>query len=107
LGNAHEIGEIRFRILPLRGFLSLGLKPYLRRWEPASKPKAAGLIPVHNYPSGNLRPSAADRELTRALVKAGRALNLMVNDHLIIGHHGFFSLAEQNYVIIIRTFLKN
>jgi len=64
--------------------------------ELALKHKATGLILVHNHPSGNLTPSASDRELTRALVKASRALNLTVHDHLIIGRHGYFSLAEQN-----------
>ncbi len=64
--------------------------------ELALKHKATGLILVHNHPSGNLTPSAADRELTRALVKAGQSLNLTVHDHLIIGRHGYFSLAEQN-----------
>jgi DNA repair protein RadC len=64
--------------------------------ELALKHKASGLILVHNHPSGNLTPSAADRELTRALVKASRALNLTVHDHLIIGRHGYFSLAEKD-----------
>jgi DNA repair protein RadC len=64
--------------------------------ELALKHKATGLILVHNHPSGHLTPSAADQELTRALVKASRALNLTVHDHLIIGRHGYFSLAEQN-----------
>ena len=41
--------------------------------ELALKHKATGLILVHNHPSGNLKPSAADRELTRALVKAGQS----------------------------------
>jgi DNA repair protein RadC len=64
--------------------------------ELALKHKATGLILVHNHPSGHLSPSTADRELTRALVKAGQSLNLTVHDHLIIGRHGYFSLAEQN-----------
>jgi DNA repair protein RadC len=64
--------------------------------ELALKHKATGLILVHNHPSGNLSPSTADQELTRALVKASRSLNLTVHDHLIIGRHGYFSLAEQN-----------
>jgi len=64
--------------------------------ELALKHKATGLILVHNHPSGNLTPSAADQELTRALVKASRALNLTVHDHLIISRHSYFSLAEQN-----------
>jgi DNA repair protein RadC len=62
----------------------------------ALKHKASGLILVHNHPSGNLTPSAADQELTRSLIKASRSLNLTVHDHLIIGRHGYFSLAEQN-----------
>ena len=64
--------------------------------ELALKHKATGLILVHNHPSGHLKPSTADQELTRALVKAGQSLNLTVHDHLIIGRHGYFSLAEQN-----------
>ena len=64
--------------------------------ELALKHKATGLILVHNHPSGNLTPSTADQELTRSLVRASRALNLTVHDHLIIGRHGYFSLAEQN-----------
>jgi DNA repair protein RadC len=64
--------------------------------ELALKHKATGLILVHNHPSGHLKPSVADQELTRALVKASRALHLTVHDHLIIGRHGYFSLAEQN-----------
>jgi len=64
--------------------------------ELALKHKATGLILVHNHPSGHLQPSAADLELTRSLVKASRALNLTVHDHLIISRHGYFSLAEQN-----------
>jgi DNA repair protein RadC len=64
--------------------------------ELALKHKATGLILVHNHPSGNLTPSAADLELTRSLVKASRSLNLTVHDHLIISRHGYFSLAEKN-----------
>jgi DNA repair protein RadC len=64
--------------------------------ELALKHKATGLILVHNHPSGSLTPSAADRELTRALVQASRNLNLTVHDHLIVSRHGYFSLAEHN-----------
>jgi DNA repair protein RadC len=67
--------------------------------ELALKHKAAGLILVHNHPSGNLTPSAADQELTRALVKASRALNLTVHDHLIISRQGYFSLAENHLLL--------
>jgi DNA repair protein RadC len=64
--------------------------------ELALKHKAAGLILVHNHPSGNPTPSASDKELTDTVVKASRALNLAVHDHLIISRHGYFSLAEHD-----------
>uniref|UniRef100_A0A7V4G8P0 DNA repair protein RadC n=1 Tax=Desulfobacca acetoxidans TaxID=60893 RepID=A0A7V4G8P0_9BACT len=64
--------------------------------ELALKHKAAGLILVHNHPSGNPQPSASDRELTQTIIKASRALNLTVHDHLIISRHGYFSLAEHD-----------
>ncbi|MBM4285904.1 MAG: DNA repair protein RadC [Deltaproteobacteria bacterium] len=64
--------------------------------ELALKHKAAGLILVHNHPSGNPTPSAADAELTQTIIKAARPLNLTVHDHLIISRHGYVSLAEQN-----------
>ena len=64
--------------------------------ELALKHKATGLILVHNHPSGNLTPSAADLDLTRSLVKSSHALNLTVHDHLIISRQGYFSLAEKD-----------
>ncbi|MGQ9688044.1 MAG: RadC family protein [Desulfobaccales bacterium] len=64
--------------------------------ELALKHKAAGLILVHNHPSGNPIPSASDKELTQTVIKASRALNLTVHDHLIISRHGYFSLAEHD-----------
>ncbi len=64
--------------------------------ELALKHKAAGLILVHNHPSGNPTPSASDKELTETVVKASRALNLTVHDHLIISRHGYYSLAEHD-----------
>uniref|UniRef100_A0A7C3YZW6 DNA repair protein RadC n=1 Tax=Desulfobacca acetoxidans TaxID=60893 RepID=A0A7C3YZW6_9BACT len=64
--------------------------------ELALKHKATGLILVHNHPSGNLMPSAADRELTKTIVQASRPLSLTVHDHLIISRHGYFSLAEHD-----------
>lgn len=64
--------------------------------ELALKHKAAGLILVHNHPSGNPTPSASDKELTQTVIKASKALNLTVHDHLIISRHEYFSLAEHD-----------
>jgi len=47
--------------------------------------RAAGIILVHNHPSGNVTPSPEDLETTRRLVQAGRLLGIPVLDHIIVG----------------------
>lgn len=52
---------------------------------------AVQAIAVHNHPSGDPTPSAADRAVTRRLVEAGRTVDLPLRDHLIIGSGGRFT----------------
>jgi DNA repair protein RadC len=52
---------------------------------------AASVVVVHNHPSGDPTPSAADIQLTRRLVKAGDVLGIDVLDHVVIGTAGEFS----------------
>lgn len=54
--------------------------------------KAASLIMVHNHPSGNPQPSAADIMTTRAARDAGRLLDIQVVDHVVIGKGKFVSI---------------
>ena len=60
--------------------------------------RAAGLVFVHNHPSGDPTPSAEDRKLTRDLIWAARLLSVQVVDHLIIGHNRYYSFADQGLV---------
>jgi len=53
---------------------------------------ASALILLHNHPSGDPAPSSADVEMTRQIVAAARALNLVVHDHLVVGREGVASL---------------
>ena len=46
---------------------------------------ASALILVHNHPSGDPTPSAADIQMTRQIATAAKALGITVHDHLIIG----------------------
>lgn len=57
---------------------------------------AQALILVHNHPSGQVAPSAADVELTRQLVLGGRQLTIQVLDHVIIGRGGDFTSMRQS-----------
>ena len=61
----------------------------------AVKQNAAALIVAHNHPSGDPSPSPEDVAVTRALVEAGKLLDIEVLDHLVIGHHRFISLKER------------
>lgn len=56
---------------------------------------AAGLILVHNHPSGDPTPSPDDLHLTAETVAAGRLLDVAVLDHLIIGHDAYVSLRDR------------
>jgi len=57
--------------------------------------RAAGVIAVHNHPSGSLQPSQADVELTRRLKKGGEVLDLPLLDHLIVSERGYYSFADE------------
>lgn len=61
----------------------------------ALKTNSSYLILAHNHPSGNLKPSEADRNLTKQLKEAGRFLDLPVLDHLIITTEGYFSFTDE------------
>lgn len=56
---------------------------------------AASVILAHNHPSGNLKPSQADIDLTRKLKSAGAFLDIPVLDHLIVTDSGFFSFTDE------------
>lgn len=62
---------------------------------PAIRHKAASLILVHNHPSGDPTPSPEDYEVTEILVKAGKLMDIPVNDHLIIGLGKYVSLRQK------------
>ncbi|SDM62377.1 DNA repair protein RadC [Daejeonella rubra] len=61
----------------------------------ALKCNAASVILIHNHPSGNLRPSQADMELTRKLKSAGQFLDLPIIEHIILTKDGYLSFADE------------
>ncbi|HTY07859.1 MAG TPA: DNA repair protein RadC [Candidatus Edwardsbacteria bacterium] len=63
--------------------------------EQALARRAAGLILVHNHPSGDTAPSEDDKRLTARIGEAARHIDIRVLDHIIVGGGGYFSFAEQ------------
>ena len=49
---------------------------------------------MHNHPSGDPTPSRPDIEITKQVVQAGRALNVEVHDHLVVGRDGVASFKQ-------------
>jgi DNA repair protein RadC len=91
--------DVRNRLIRIhevyRGSLTTSLIRTGEVFREAIKANAAGVIVVHNHPSGDPSPSAEDIAMTRTLVDAGRLLDIPVLDHLIIGRGSFISLRER------------
>jgi DNA repair protein RadC len=49
----------------------------------------------HNHPSGSLKPSRADEELTKKIKEAARFFDITVTDHLIVSENGYYSFADE------------
>jgi DNA repair protein RadC len=65
----------------------------------ALKAMASGIIIAHNHPSGNLKPSDADRQLTSQIKQAGKLLDITLLDHLILGTEGdYASFADEGWL---------
>jgi DNA repair protein RadC len=78
-------------VLVSRGLLNSALVHPREVFRAAIAEAAAGIIVVHNHPSGDPTPSAEDRAVTRQLVEAGRLLDLPVYDHIILAGDRFLS----------------
>jgi DNA repair protein RadC len=56
--------------------------------------RAVQIIVIHNHPSGEIKPSTADKDITDRLIQVGKIMNVPVLDHLIITEKTFFSFAD-------------
>ena len=61
----------------------------------ALEEEAVNIILCHNHPSGNLKPSRADEELTQKIKEAARFLDIKVIDHIIVSEQGYYSFADE------------
>ncbi len=64
-------------------------------FRPAIQRLASAIVVCHNHPSSDNTPSPDDVAVTRAIVQAGKLLDIDVLDHLILSIHGFVSLKER------------
>ncbi len=88
-GGVMRVAEIHI------GTLTMSLVGAREVFREAIREGASGVIVGHNHPSGDPTPSPEDIEVTRRLVELGEMLDIRVEDHVILGDHGFVSLKRQ------------
>jgi len=57
---------------------------------------AVAIILCHNHPSGSLKPSKSDLDLTKKIQEAGKNLDIKILDHLLITEKAYFSFTDSN-----------
>jgi DNA repair protein RadC len=92
LNRANKI--IHFEIISEGGITGTVADPriILRK---ALEENAVGIILCHNHPSGSLKPSRADEELTKKIKEAARYFDIQVIDHIIVSEMGYYSFADE------------
>ncbi len=91
LDNRHRLLEVETVSI---GSLDASIVHPRELFKSCVKRSAAGIIMVHNHPSGDPRPSMEDKLVTERLIKAGKLLGIRVLDHVIIGEDSFYSMQE-------------
>jgi len=56
---------------------------------------ASGIILSHNHPSGSLKPSSQDLNITKKLIEAAKILDISILDHLFVSNKGYFSFKDE------------
>lgn len=60
---------------------------------------AAGIILLHNHPSGNCSPSLEDHSITKRMQAAGKIMGIPVMDHVIVAGNDYYSFLENENII--------
>ncbi len=80
------------------GILTASLVHPCEVFAPAIRAAAAGMVLVHNHPSGDPEPSPEDHEVTRRLVAVGDLVGIRVLDHVVIGDGRYVSFLERGWM---------
>lgn len=64
----------------------------------ALKFRAVNILMLHNHPSGDSTPSSADQLMTRKVMEAGKLMDIVLLDHIVIGDGNYVSFREKGYL---------
>ncbi len=93
LNTRHHL--LQREVVAIGGLNISGLQPR-EVFAPALAVGAAAVIVAHNHPSGDVRPSEEDLQVTRQLQAAGRLLGIELLDHLVLSARRYLSLRQEN-----------
>ncbi|NLV52331.1 MAG: JAB domain-containing protein [Bacteroidales bacterium] len=68
---------------------------------------AAGIVLVHNHPSGDCEPSEADRQMTAKIREAGEIIGIKMIDHIILSKGSLFSFKEDSVIDMVEMPAEN
>jgi DNA repair protein RadC len=93
LNRANEV--VKKIKIGIGGISNIGVDPKFI-FSKAIENYASSIVLVHNHPSGNLKPSKEDIELTHQLQKGGEILHIQIVDHVIFCTNGYYSFLDND-----------
>ena len=93
LATSNKISYIELVSL---GSISTAIVNPLEVFSLAVRKKSPKIILVHNHPSGNLKPSKEDKNITSLITAGGKILTIEVLDHLIISEESYYSFGKND-----------
>lgn len=103
LNRANVIMNIE--LVSMGNVFSTGVLPMEVYSIPLQK-RAVNLIFVHNHPSGELKPSKKDKDITDRLIQVGKFVDIPVLDHMIISNKNYYSFADSGVLSELEMSLK-
>lgn len=103
LNTANVIMNIE--LVSMGNVFSTGVLPMEVYSIPLQK-RAVNLIFVHNHPSGELKPSKEDKDVTDRLIQVGKFVDIPVLDHMIISNESYYSFADSGVLSELEMSLK-
>ena len=86
---------IGYKLLSIGGVAGTVIDPIII-FQTALKCNASGIILAHNHPSGSVKVSAADKDITSKIKSGGKILNIPLLDHIILTKHSYLSFSDEN-----------
>ncbi len=93
IGLAVNLKILFVELVSIGGVRSTVVEP-MNVFRVAILKNAVSVILVHNHPSGELKPSSKDKDITDNLIQVGKIIRVQVDDHLIISRKSFLSFLD-------------